>query len=430
MIAIMKKSPEQAEKEVCVHATVCCINAHELIRKYRCDACGNVMMCACDETIGRRFLSHQLSHGSELETRKSIAVTLGFQPKVCAECRGLPAEPAPAAEVHGRTSKIRRYYWREIFFEEMRRGADWDEAHSNASPEERGSARKTIEATVLEEIKALHARAPKYVFSDPSQAEILERHGVEVVSIDADYVDAPQKGALIRDGDTVVSAETFVTRFYEKLGWSVSPLESRPFHALFGVMMWLLIQDGADPEIRMSGFGDRAVYEAGSKPPVIWTLLPEDFGAEGYGERRKHAIAHHFEMLLPDKEELLWVFDYWRPMSADLRQYLWAHREEDVERARRVIEILPPAQILTILHYLVDYYWGRYLGWPDLLLHRGEEFLFLEVKSSGDRLSQAQKQWIADNHDQLGLPFKLVKLCRSTPKKKGPQHKGGRKEHF
>jgi hypothetical protein len=56
------------------------------------------------------------------------------------------------------------------------------------------------------------------------------------------------------------------------------------------------------------------------------------------------------------------------------------------------------------------------VGWPDLLLHRNAEILFLEVKSSSDRMSQAQKSWIADNHDRLRLPFKLVKLHRATPK--------------
>jgi hypothetical protein len=121
--------------------------------------------------------------------------------------------------------------------------------------------------------------------------------------------------------------------------------------------MWLLIQDSADPLVRMVGFGDRLACEAGGEPPVIWTLLPEDFGSEGYAARRKRAIARHFRMLPGNRAELLWLFDYWRSDSADLRQYLWAHRDPDVDRARRLIEILSPFQILTILRYLVEDYW-------------------------------------------------------------------------
>jgi hypothetical protein len=389
-----------------------CLNQFDLIRKYRCDDCAGVAMCACDEETGRRFLSHQLREGADFLTHERIPVTLGFQPGVCPECRGLPAEPAPAGEIHGRTSKIKRYYWREIFFEEMRRRADWEDAHPDASPEEAAAAREAIERAALDEIKALHATKPKYVFTEPSQAEILERYHVEIATVEADYVDAPQKGAVIRDGDRAISPEAFVTRLYEQEGWSILPFESRPIHVLFGTMMWLLIQDTNDPMVRMVGFGNRTAYEAGEKPPVIWSFLPEDFGSAGYGQRRAKAIERHFKTLPPDRSELLWAFDYWQSHSEDFRQYLWAHREDDVARARKLVEVLPPGQIIAILRYLVADYWGRYLGWPDLLAYRGNDFIFLEVKSSGDKLTQDQRRWIEGNHNLLGLPFRLVKLVR------------------
>lgn len=371
------------------------------------------MMCACDESFGRRFLAHQLRVASELDTQARIPVTLGFQNGVCAECRGLPTESLPVGEIHGRTSKIKRYYWRELFFEETRRLADWNDTHPDASEEERCVARSVIEAIVLDEIKQHHASSPKYRFSESSQTEVLNRNAVEVVSFSVDYVSSPLKGANIRDGNSVMSPEDFVARHFAAHGWTVLPLESRPFHALFGVMMWMLIQDPHDVRVRMVGFGDRAVYEAKGKPLQIWTLLPEDFGAEGYAQRRKFEVEKHFNSLLPDRAELLWVFDYWRSYSTDLRQYLWAHRDEDVHRARKLIEILAPEQVLCILRYLLDHYWGHYLGWPDLLLHREQEILLLEVKSSNDRLSEVQKKWIDHNHHRLRLPFKLVKLHRA-----------------
>ncbi len=191
-------------------------------------------------------------------------------------------------------------------------------------------------------------------------------------------------------------------------------LESMPLHALFGVMMWLLIQDSSDPRVRMVGFGDRGVYEASGEKVPIWTLLPDDFGSKGYAERRKDQIAEHFELFAEDKEDMLWLFDYWVPVSSDLRQYLWAHRERDLARARQLVKVLTPAQVCSILRYLVADYWGHYLGWPDLLLHRGEEILLVEVKSSNDRLSGDQKRWIGDNHKYLGLPFCVVKLHRAA----------------
>ncbi len=66
------------------------------------------MMCACDEAFGRRFLALQLNGGCELDTQERVPVTHGFQVGICSECRGLPADPAPAAALPGRTSKIKR----------------------------------------------------------------------------------------------------------------------------------------------------------------------------------------------------------------------------------------------------------------------------------------------------------------------------------
>ena len=125
---------------------------------------------------------------------------------------------------------------------------------------------------------------------------------------------------------------------------------------------------------------------------------------------RQSTISGHLARDMSEEGELEWLFDYWLPYSADLRQYLWAHRAEDVAKARSLISILSADRILQILRYLVDDYWGRYLGWPDLLIYRGAEYRMVEVKSSSDKLSDDQKRWIRDNHEILKVPFELVKL--------------------
>jgi hypothetical protein len=401
-------------KRSCGHSHVDCINPYELIRKYRCKACSALMMCGCDEPIGRRFLAHQLREGTVLETQERMPVTRGFQPAVCAECRGLPIEATPLAEMHGATSKVKRYYWREVFFEEMRQKADWDEAHPEADDDTKQQAHRDIDKAVLATIKQQHLNCPKYVISEPSQSEILERCGLQPISITADHAVDGKKGAVVLDDGVAVSPEALVQKRYEAEGWLVMTLESLPFHALFGVMMWTLIEDPADTLNRFVQFGDRNAFEAKQSGVLVSMFLPSDFGSGGYGQRRKAAIKRHFKTLLPDREELLWLFDYWRGCSENLRQYLWAHRASDVDRARQLIEVLPPELIRRILLYLVENYWERYLGWPDLLLHRGEDIRMVEVKSSSDKLSGAQKRWIVDNHARLLIPFDLVKLHRPS----------------
>ena len=63
----------------------------------------------------------------------------------------------------------------------------------------------------------------------------------------------------------------------------------------------------------------------------------------------------------------------------------------------------------------MDAYWDRYSGWPDLFVYKDQEFFFAEVKSAGDELSKAQKQWIHGNDEHLGLPFKVIKVYSRNP---------------
>lgn len=376
------------------------------------------MMCACDEEFGRRFLPHQLREGTELDTQRRCPVTLGFRSAVCNACRGLPEDACPRAQQHGRTSKIHRYYWREIWFQTTSRFADWCDTNgvtdTRTARAVHADEHRRIEREVIDEIKALHARSPKYLFDEESQSEVLCRHAVEILNLDGVYVRSDKRKSVLLSGDHTCSAEEFAAERFQKLGYSVLETESRPFHVLFAVYFWLLIQDPADPKVRIVGFGARGPYEQGQPGKIIWTHLPEDFGTPGYAKRRAEAIDEHFHsMLTGDSEALLWIFDYWLPHSERLREYLWAHDPVDVAKARQLVEVLPPDIVRRILRYLIGAYWNRFCGWPDLFAYRPGEFLFLEVKSSKDELSEDQKRWIEGNATALQLPFKLVKIHRT-----------------
>ena len=401
----------------CAHPNVHCLNEHELIRKYRCEDCSAVMMCACDEKIGREHLPHQLGRAVEFETQQRIPVTAGFQTRICRECRRLPPIAHPKAESYGSASKIKRYYWRELAFKEMELLSDWLTSRGSDAPNpaEKKEARDRFEKEALDEIKRLHERLPKYSFREESQAEIIRKYGVEVIDLAAAYAaNPPERGAAVLDGGGLCTIEEFASRYFRKLGYQTLFMESVPFHVLFGTFMWLLIQDAGDPRTKMVSFGDRLVYEARQPPKLISMIHPLDFGRAGYAQRRAEAIDEHFALIKNDRAELRWLFDYWLQPSAPLRQYLWAHREEDIARARQLIEILLPEAITRILRYLVGAYWDRYLGWPDLLVYRDAEFFFAEVKSSGDKLREAQKRWIADNHRHLKFAFKLIKVHKTS----------------
>ena len=403
----------------CPHSIVTCLNEFEFVRKYRCESCQAIMMCACDEDVGREFLPHQLKMGSEYGTRKRIPVTLGFQPRMCRECRGLSPEAHPMAAIHGRTTKIKRYYWREIWFLTHRLFRRWALDHSlpprDAAGPEADAARAEAANRALDEIKHLHEANPKYAFVEESQEEVMRRWSVEVIDLHVTYArNSDNRRVQVFDGSDRVPVEEYAARHYQRDGWTSLPLESSPLHVLFGVYMWLVIQDPADQCVRTVATGDRNAFEKGEKKEPIWFQLPEDFGTSAYGTRRAQAIASHLSSEMLDRKNLLWLFDYWLEPSWSLRNYLWAHKDEDVRVARQLVEILPPATIVEILKYLVEKYWGRYIGWPDLIVWRQNEYFLAEVKSSKDKLSDDQKRWIRDNAKRLHLPFRVVKIHKAA----------------
>lgn len=152
----------------CRHINTVCLNEFEIIRKYRCHNCDAVVMCSCEEYFGTRFLHHQLNEARDAIGRERVAVTHGFQPGICRECRGLPSEAHPAAAIHGRTSKIKRYYWRELLQREIELFGEWALANNFdpllASGADADCAREQASLKALEEIKSLHETTPKYTF--------------------------------------------------------------------------------------------------------------------------------------------------------------------------------------------------------------------------------------------------------------------------
>jgi hypothetical protein len=179
------------------------VNPFELIRKYKCDSCGETMMCECEQEFAQRFLPHQLNFAKELITRRRMPVTLGFQKCICNTCRGIPEEAHPKAATYGRTSKIVRYYWREIQFETIRQFAEWAESQGQIdwlkARSENEEKYNSIEKDVIEKMKVLHKQSPKYVYTEMSQNEVLSKYEIETVKLDG-VCSVPASSGTVRDG--------------------------------------------------------------------------------------------------------------------------------------------------------------------------------------------------------------------------------------
>jgi hypothetical protein len=116
----------------------------------------------------------------------------------------------------------------------------------------------------------------------------FEKYDVEVLSLEGTYLRTEARRAVIRDGDETCSVEEYACRHFRRRGYSAVHVENDPIFALFGVLMWPLIQDASDPRRRVVGVFDRRAVDAGMK--IVWTHRPSDFGKPEYGVRRAKAI--------------------------------------------------------------------------------------------------------------------------------------------
>ncbi len=401
----------------CSHSEVQCLNGYELVRKYRCRSCGGVMMCKCEEDFARRYLPHQIQRASvEGGGFQRIPVTLGFVEGVCNSCRGKPEQAYPKSERPGRTSKIKRYYWREIEFRVIPRFAEWCE--SNGQPDWLAALKNNrdvhgeFEREAVEEVKKLQQERPKYIYDEEPQSAILAGHCVEVVHLRPKRTQSGVGATFEVDGLCLGSAVEVAQHHFRPEGYSSVLTESRPFHVLFGTFMWPVVQDPTDPKLRRVGGALKSPSGEQQNRALVWRLHPLDFGTAAYGERRAGAIERLLQGLRQRPSALGDVFEAWLGPSFPLRSYLSAHGESDVLTAKTLLSILPGDAVVTILAYLSKNYWHRYCGWPDLVFYRGDEFFFCEVKFSGDSLKEEQKEWIRGNSSELRLPYKLVKVHR------------------
>ena len=242
---------------------------------------------------------------------------------------------------------------------------------------------------------------------------VIDKCQVEIVDLKGSYSrSAGSKWAAILDGTELCRVEEFAARHFRRSGFEAVFLESAPFQVLFGVYFWSVIQDRCDRRVRMVGILDRHAYDQRQPSEVIWIRLPSDFGSPDYSLRRAKAITKHLSAIAETTAELLELFDNWLAPSAGMRQYLWAHHHESIETARKLIELIPPVILKTVLGYLVLNYWEHRSGWPDLLVYRANQWFLAEVKSWSDKLNENQNRWIENNHRYLHLPFKLVQVHR------------------
>lgn len=194
------------------------------------------MMCKCDEDFARRFLPHQINNAVDKDTQLRIPINLGFQEEICNVCRNISEEAHPKAEIYGSTSKVKRYYWREIAIETIRRFGEWaiKQGYNDwlMVRHQYKEEYDEIERVVIDEIQELHQKKPKYTYSEESQNEVLTKYKVEVISITGTCLKSELRKAILIENEVKFSVEEYAAKYFIQNGYQVLVTESIPFHVL------------------------------------------------------------------------------------------------------------------------------------------------------------------------------------------------------
>jgi hypothetical protein len=418
----------------CPHARRTVFNGWELLRKYECEDCGAIATCLCDKAIAQYVVPHQAMAARDPESNQHVAVTDPLAENLCHACRGERPPAFPRIAHRGAATVIHRFNWWEMHREVQQSFLAWCQEQGLALLGENGrpligylakehpAEYDAYQRSVLEKYRAIHAADPLYDTARESDVDLLARHHVPVEEVRAWYVTPTQGRVLVApEGSTepndAVGVEEYVARRLRGTGREVLFCESKPFHTLFATLMWPWVSDIIDPLLEPHGFGGRDGIGADERG-LIWIMMSGDFGKPHHAIRRRDALDRHLATIPDDPDDLREMFDICLEGSRGLRQYLWVYTDDDAKQARDLLAVIPPNDLKTILRYLAGDYWHRYLGWPDLLTWRNSpqgpgDLLFVEVKSSSDKLAEDQRSWIEGNTVHLKFSFRVVKVHRT-----------------
>jgi len=398
------------------------LNHYDIFRKYLCENCGGVFICECEQQLATTFLPHQIERAVEYGTLKEYPVT-GFAPNICAECRGEKEEAHPRAAIYGQKGKVERYYWREIFKTYFEYMLNWLQQNSEQVKDiiefqfKFPDLAKEFKKKAKKHWQAIDKQSHKYVLKEQTEAEFLSRVRVPLIKIEVEYQQIEKSGQKIgkwiNQSGELVSVEEIVAEWHRSKGYTVLTCERTFISAWVGTFLALTIQDPSDVRVRSTFRNSTKGWTSQNRNTrLISILLPEDFGSAEYYKRREAAIQAGIQRMRA-ATNLQTLFDELLDDGDSLRDYLWVNDDNAVELARIVLNILPKGMVVAGVEWAIQDFWHRQPGWPDLFAYKGNDFMFVEVKSPHDELSQEQMNWFQWAIEQAHIP---CEICRGEKK--------------
>ena len=161
---------------------------------------------------------------------------------------------------------------------------------------------------------------------------------------------------------------------FEALGWTCHHVENGLWTALFGLLFWAELFDAPDAFSSAFDHVPRAL-----KDKTFATRYAPQIAAKLYAVRKGEAadiIATTFRRHTGDVVTLSGGLFWW---TADLPDLI-----------ARLLETAPRDGLATLMEKMAHDWYGLRDGFPDLMLTRGSELRFVEIKGEGDQVRRNQ----------------------------------------
>ena len=195
--------------------------------------------------------------------------------------------------------------------------------------------------------------------------------------------------------------EAAIKHFYENEGYNVWFCESKLISTLIGVFG--ILAPHYTSEIRLSW--NHITENWPERDQIDENYLLNKYirhGTREYYLRQELEVNNLINILTNTKdltslfESLLQKENYFfknKPRYMSLRKQLGGDEDYSIELTRDALENVPHNIILKMIKWVIQDFYERGNGWPDLLCIKSNEYKFVEVKSPRDKIRPEQFNW-------------------------------------
>ncbi len=202
----------------------------------------------------------------------------------------------------------------------------------------------------------------------------------------------------LKDADAVPVPISFryrvelgVMEYYRERGYQALFSENEPWRALFGLVFWDIIYDT----------NVRAIHHPLQR-------VPSDFFLPDFYIKRENSLLTRLREL-DSREAFFALIQTNYTDKFGTANVLVAWFDGMLELVLLLVHYLTPEQLHTILLEMAKNLRENTRGFPDLLVWKGEEYDFVEVKSPTDHLSAQQLHW-QHFFEKIGVSSRVLRV--------------------